>query len=84
MQCTAMLAAPIMGHDIIFTLCGMYSFSAFFSQLQTSFKGREGVGIERKTSYWPSIIQELLMIGCLAWFDNKKRYLPTLLANVQK
>jgi hypothetical protein len=56
-QCTAMLAAPIMGHDIIFTLFGVYSFSAYFSQLQTGFKGREGVGIERKTSYWPSIIQ---------------------------
>jgi hypothetical protein len=56
-RCTAMLAAPIIGHDIIFTLFGVTSFSAFFSQLRTGFKGREGVGIERKTSYWPSIIQ---------------------------
>jgi len=29
-QCTAMLAAPIMGHDVIFTLFGVFIFSAFF------------------------------------------------------
>ncbi len=45
-QCAAMLAAPIMGHDVIFTLFGVYSFGAFFSQLQITFEDRGwGVGM---------------------------------------
>jgi len=29
-QCAAILAAPIMGHDVLFTLFDVYSFGAFF------------------------------------------------------
>jgi hypothetical protein len=30
-KCSAMLAAPIIGHDVIFTLFGGYSLGAFFT-----------------------------------------------------
>jgi hypothetical protein len=54
-QCAAMLAAPIMGHDVIFTLFGCVLFWRIFSQLQITFEGW-GDG-EGKASYWPSIMQ---------------------------
>jgi hypothetical protein len=41
-QCAAMLAAPIMDHDVIFTLFLVFSFGAFFSQLQITFEGGGG------------------------------------------
>ncbi len=45
-QCAAMLAAPIIGHDVKFTLFGVHSFGAFFSQLQITFEDRGwGVGM---------------------------------------
>jgi hypothetical protein len=52
-----MLVASIRGHDVIFTLFGVYSFAAF-------------------------TVTELMLIGYMVWFDNKRRHLPTWLANL--
>jgi hypothetical protein len=64
-QCAAMLAAPIMGHDVLFTLFDVYSFGAFFHSNTEGF-------------LW----EELLLISCAAWFDTKRRHLPTWLAKL--
>ncbi len=50
-----MLAAPIIGHDVIFILFGVYNFLHIFSQLQVTFEGVGGGG--REGSYWPSVMQ---------------------------
>ncbi len=48
-QCAAMLAAPITGHDVIFTLYDVYSFGAFF-HCYTVGKGRPRIGqVSRRT-----------------------------------
>jgi hypothetical protein len=66
-----MLAAPIMGHDVIFKLFVVYCFDALFHSYKKLLGrwGREGFLLAK---YYA----ELLLIGCMAWFDNKRRHLP--------
>ncbi len=58
-QCAAMLAAPIMGHGVIFTLFSVYSWH-IFSQLLITFEG--GVW-EGNASYWPSIMRNFCWVA---------------------
>jgi hypothetical protein len=61
-----MLAAPIMGHDVIFTLFDVAFWRIFFTVIQW---GREGFLLDKYHV-------ELLLIGCTAWFDNKSDISP--------
>jgi hypothetical protein len=63
-----MLAATIIGHDAMFTL---------FSVLALCFTVFEGWGRGWKGFLLVNSHAELVLIGCTAWFDNKRRHLPT-------
>jgi hypothetical protein len=64
-HCAVMLAAPRMDHDVIFTLFLVYS------------KGGLGWGWGREGFLLAKYYEELLLIGCMAWIDNKRQHLPT-------
>jgi hypothetical protein len=58
----AVLVAPIMGHAVMFTLFGVYSFG-IFSPVTITFEGRR-----RQASYWPLIMQNsCYRLYSMAW-----------------
>ncbi len=73
-----MSTALIMGLDVMATLFGVYTFGAFFT-VTITFEVRRVRGGEGNSSYWPSIMQNSFLIGCTAWFDNKREHLPAWL-----
>jgi hypothetical protein len=53
----------------------VFTVLAHFSQLQITFEGVGGWG--REGFLLAKYYEELLLIGCMAWIDNKRQHLPT-------